>query len=131
MDVAMSGQLSTISDRTQVFFLHLLSSLLWLSVAIMFILLSFSGQVRGEMEHDIQGEGIVNENAKLEVIDVQGGVTVDTGPMCFELRHGGILHSLYIGDKAPSKTGDKPLFKVLYFFRGAVAADDDLFMRIM
>ncbi len=78
-------------------------------VSAVFVLLSSIGQVWADTEHDIQGEGIVRENAKLEVIDVQDGVTVDTGAMQFELRHGGILSSLYIGDKALVADNDAPL----------------------
>ncbi len=66
-------------------------------LSAIFALLNFTGQAWGE---GIQGGSTVKENAKLEVVEIQGGVTVDTGAVRFELRNGGVLRSLYIGDKA-------------------------------
>ncbi len=51
----------------------------------------------------------MKENAKLEIVEIQNGVTVDTGAVRFELRNGGILRSLYIGDKALVADNDAPL----------------------
>ena len=57
----------------------------------------------------MQGEMTMEENAKLQVIETQDGVTVDTGMIRFELDHGGILRSMNIDDKVVVSNNDVPL----------------------
>ena len=81
--------------------------------AIFLSVWAMSGQsispARHESEHIAQGEGIVKEDAKLQVTNVQDGIVVDTGAMRFELRHECVLRALQIGDKALVAENDAPL----------------------
>ena len=78
-------------------------------VHIVIISLSLVSRTRGEMEHVMQGEGIVKEEARLEVVDVHGGVTVYTGAIRFELRNDTVLRALHIGDEVLVGDNDAPL----------------------
>jgi len=49
-------------------------------------------------------------DAKMEVEDVDGGVTVDTGAISFELTQRGALRSLTVGDQAIVADNDAPFF---------------------
>ena len=52
----------------------------------------------------------MKENAKLKVINIQGGVTVDTSAIRFELSDKGVLRALHIGDKALVTDNEAPFF---------------------
>ncbi|NUQ65458.1 MAG: hypothetical protein HUU20_23565, partial [Pirellulales bacterium] len=64
---------------------------------------------------EVRLPGLAVPGAKLQVVDVPGGVAVDTGAMRFQLRDEGAIQSLKIGEKSLVAENTRPLLSAEVF----------------